>query len=241
MSPGPDGFTVEFFKYYCDKIKEELVDAFNEFHSRPVLPNGINAAFITLIPKISNPTSVKDFRPISLISSVYKVLAKVLANRLKRVLPILIEKSQSAFVENRQITDGPLIVNEVIDWAKAKKKKIFIFKLDIAKAHDTVSWNYPDSMMDQKGFGAKWTRWVKVCLSLGTSSVLVNASPSEEFPLSRGLCQGDPLSPFLFMLVTEGLHNAIVKAEEDGTYKGSRWGTIESLSLTSSLLMIPCI
>lgn len=97
-SPGPDGFTVEFFKRYWDLLKVELLEAFNDFANNPKIPKGVNAAFITLIPKVQNPSQVNEFRPISLISSIYKILSKGLANRLKKVLPNIIDKTQSAFV-----------------------------------------------------------------------------------------------------------------------------------------------
>lgn len=140
------------------------------------------------------------------------------------MLPAIIDTTQSAFVKNRQIMDGPLIVNEVIDWAKAKKKYCFIFKYDIAKAYDTVSWDYVDSIMEQKGFGAKWQAWVRECLQSGSSSVLVNASPTEEFLPRHGLRQGDHISPFLFTLVMEGLHSAIANAIATNSFIGIEVG-----------------
>lgn len=184
-SPGPDGFTIEFFKRFWDLVKKDLLEALNEFARRPIIPKGVNTTFITFIPKVANPSGVKDYRPISLISSVYKILAKVLANRLKSVLPAIISDTQSAFIKNCQILDGPLIVNEVVDWCKAKKKSMLIYKSDIAKAYDSVSWDYLDSIMLQKGFGVRWRKWVMECLKSGSSSVLVNASPTAEFSLSR--------------------------------------------------------
>ena len=93
-SPGPDGFTIEFIKHFWDLFKGDMVEAFNDFAKRPKLPKGFNTTFITLIPKIHSPTEVKDFRPISLISIVYKILSKMMANRLKVVLPSIISNSQ---------------------------------------------------------------------------------------------------------------------------------------------------
>lgn len=101
---------------------------------------------------------------------------------------------------------------------------MFIFKSDIAKAYDSVSWNYLDSMMIQKGFGRKWRQWIKECLKSESSSVLVNGIPTFEFPLYRGLRQGDPIAPFLFTLIMEGLNSAISKAIGCNTYKGIQIG-----------------
>lgn len=114
-SPGPDGFSIEFFKHFWEFLKIELLEAFNDFATYPKIPKGVNAAFITLIPKKQNPLLVNDFRPISLVSSIYKILSKMLAGRLKKVLPNIIDKTQSAFIKDRQILDGLLIVNEVLD------------------------------------------------------------------------------------------------------------------------------
>ncbi|KAL4592366.1 hypothetical protein LXL04_005358 [Taraxacum kok-saghyz] len=226
-SPGPDGFTVEFLKHHWELVKDDLISAFNEFAKHPKIPKGANEAFITLIPKIPNPSTVRDFRPISLISSVYKVLSKTLANRIKKVLPLIIDKTQSAFVKKRQILDGPLIASEVIEWAKSKNEKMFIFKSDIAKAYDSVSWRYLDSMMLQKCFGPIWRAWIKECLRSGRSSVLVNGSPTEVFSLQRGLRQGDPIAPFLFTLVMEGLNSSITRAVGNQAYQGIRVGKDE--------------
>lgn len=136
-----------------------------------------------------------------------------------------------AFIKNRQILDGPLIANKVIEWAKRRNKKMFIFKSDIAKAYDSVSWEYLDSMMIQKGFGWKWRTWIKECLRSGTSSVLVNSSPSSEFSPQRGLRQGESIAPFLFTLIMEGLNSAITKATEIGSYKGIEVG-MDKIPLT---------
>lgn len=132
-SPGPDGFTVEFFKQHWEFLKNDLLEAYNEFADTAIIPKGVNAAFITLIPKVSNPMVVKEFKPISLISSIYKILSKMLANRLKKVLPCIIDSTQSAFIKNRQILDGPLITNEVLEWAKKKKRSCSCSNLTLLK------------------------------------------------------------------------------------------------------------
>nr|GFA29610.1 RNA-directed DNA polymerase, eukaryota, reverse transcriptase zinc-binding domain protein [Tanacetum cinerariifolium] len=143
---------------------------------------GGNSSFITLIPKVPNANMVKDFRPISLIGSLYKVIAKVLANRLVTVL----DEIQSAFVTDRQILDGPFILNEIVHWCKNKKKQSMIFKFDFEKA----------------------------------GSVLVNGSPTKEFQFHKGLKQGDPLSPFLIILVMESLHVSFQRVVDAGLFNG---------------------
>ncbi|GJZ85929.1 RNA-directed DNA polymerase, eukaryota [Tanacetum coccineum] len=121
-SPGPDGFTFGFYRRYWDIMEKDVVDAVSFFFTEGMFPKGRNASFIALIPKIQDAKVVKDFRPISLIGSLYKIIAKILANRLVMVLGDLVSEVQSAFIANRQILDGPFILNELIQWCKSKKK-----------------------------------------------------------------------------------------------------------------------
>ncbi|GKA37476.1 RNA-directed DNA polymerase, eukaryota, reverse transcriptase zinc-binding domain protein [Tanacetum coccineum] len=184
------------------------------------LPRGTNSAFITLIPKVINPILITDYRPISLIGMQYKIIAKLLANRLARVLDNIVSPVQSAFISGRQILDGPLMVSEIIDWYKKKNKKLMIFKVDFEKAFVSVNWSYLDYVLLHMGFGNKWRFWIRSCLFSARTSILVNGSPTLEFSLGRGLRQGDPLSPFLFILVMEGLHLAFQEATQMHLIKG---------------------
>ncbi|MCI18759.1 cysteine-rich receptor-like protein kinase [Trifolium medium] len=111
------------------ELKEDFFSFMNDFHMNGKLVKGLNNTFIALIPKKDNPANLNDFRPISLVGSIYKVLSKVLANRMKKFLPKLIDETQSAFVQGRQILDGVLIANEVIDEAKRKKRDVLLFKV----------------------------------------------------------------------------------------------------------------
>lgn len=141
-SPGPDGFNFRFFKQFWEGIKNEVGDVINEFYENDVLPKGICSSFVTLIPNRDNPQGILDFRPISLIGSIHKLIPKLLAARLKCVLTPLISHCQSAFLANRQILDGVLTVSEVVDLARKKKEERIIFKVDFEKAYDSVSWGF---------------------------------------------------------------------------------------------------
>nr|GEX27770.1 RNA-directed DNA polymerase, eukaryota [Tanacetum cinerariifolium] len=140
-SPGPDVFTFEFFRRYWSFIDRDVVAAIFEFFSSRKFPSGCNASFITLIPKTQDAKLVKDFRPISLIVSIYKIITKIMANRITLVIFDLVSDVQSAFVAGRQILDGPFILNELISWCKHHKTKVMIFKVDFEKAFDSEKSN----------------------------------------------------------------------------------------------------
>ncbi|GKV28743.1 hypothetical protein SLEP1_g37755 [Rubroshorea leprosula] len=219
-SPGPDGFNFRFIKEMWEDIKSEIIDFVQEFHRLGRLVRGSNASFIVLIPKVENPQRIEEFRPISLIGVMYKIIAKLLANRLRKVLPKIIGEQQMAFIGGRQLVDGVVIANEVIDEAKKKKKKSFLFKVDFEKAYDNVCWDFIDYMMRRMGFNTIWRNWIRECLASSSVSVLINGSPTNQFPISKGIRQGDPLSPFLFLIVAEGLNGLVSSAVEKQLYKG---------------------
>nr|GEZ14308.1 RNA-directed DNA polymerase, eukaryota, reverse transcriptase zinc-binding domain protein [Tanacetum cinerariifolium] len=133
-------------------------------------------------------------------------------------------------IHGRQILDGPLILSEIIDWYKKRKKKLMLFKVDFEKAFDFVSWKYLDYMLHKLGFGSRWCTWITNCLMSVRTSILINGSPTSEFSLKRGLRQGDPLSPFLFIIVMEGLHMALNDGIASNMFHGVRIGSNIHLS-----------
>ncbi|GJV14678.1 putative RNA-directed DNA polymerase, eukaryota, reverse transcriptase zinc-binding domain protein [Tanacetum coccineum] len=158
--------------------------------------------------------------PIGSKSSFITLIPKVLANRLSKVVDKLISHEQSTFIKSRQILDGPLFLSEAIDWYKKRKKKMLLFKVDFEKAFDSVSWRYLDYMSCNLGFGLSWRSWIKACLESSRTSILINGSPTFEFNVRRGLRQGDPLSPFLFIIIMEGLHVALTNSVRSGLIRG---------------------
>jgi len=231
-SPGPDGVNFGFLKEFWSDMKQDIMRFMTEFHRNGRLSRGINSTFIALIPKKDNPQKLNDFRPISLVGSIYKILAKVLANRLRHVIGSVIAEEQSTFVKNRQILDGILIANEMVDEAHILKKELLLFKVDFEKAYDSVDWGYLDVVMERMSFPVLWRKWIKECVSTATASVLVNGSPTDEFPLERGLRQGDPLSPFLFLIAAEGLHILMKSVVERNIFVGYTVGATASVSVT---------
>ncbi|GJW12197.1 RNA-directed DNA polymerase, eukaryota [Tanacetum coccineum] len=229
-SPGPDGFTFEFFKKYWGFIGSDFCDAVEHFFTSGAFSKGCNSSFIALIPKVMDAKLVSDFRPISLIGCVYKVVTKILANRLSMVISNIVSNTQSAFVSERQILDGPFIINELLHWCKRKNKRAMFFKVDFAKAYDSVRWDYLIDVLEAFGFGLTWCQWIRGLCSFAKASVLVNGSPSSEFQFQCGLKQGDPLAPLLFILVMESLHLSISRVVEAGIFKGIRLNSSLSLS-----------
>ncbi|GKV23017.1 hypothetical protein SLEP1_g32806 [Rubroshorea leprosula] len=190
-SPGPDGFNFKFIKTMWEDIKSDVVGFIQEFHE-----------------------------PISLIGVMYKIVAKLLANRLRKVLDRVIGEQQMAFIEGRQLMDGVVIANEIIDEAKRKKKESFLFKVDFEKAFDKVCWEFIDYMLFRMGFHVIWRGWIQECLRSSMISVLINGSPTRQFLAGKGIRQGDPLSPFLFLIVAESLNGLMFTAVEKELFKG---------------------
>nr|GEX83772.1 RNA-directed DNA polymerase, eukaryota, reverse transcriptase zinc-binding domain protein [Tanacetum cinerariifolium] len=186
-APGPDGYSFLFVKRFWDILKHDIQEFVVSFFSSGKFPQGVNSAFITLIPKVSNPLFIKDYRPISLIGLHYNIVAKILSNRLSKVIDSTISPEQSTFISGRQILDGPLILSEIIDWYKKCKKKMMLFKVDFEKAFDSVRWKYLDYMLHKLGFDSRWCTWINNCLMSARTSILINGSPTSEFSLKRGL------------------------------------------------------
>nr|GEX69201.1 nucleotide-binding alpha-beta plait domain-containing protein [Tanacetum cinerariifolium] len=205
-SSGPDGFSFSFYHHFWPMIEEDVFGAVEYFFIHGDMPKGCNSNFIALIPKVLDANMVKDFRLISLIGSLYKIIAKVLANRLVGVLSDLINEVQYAFVADRQILDGPFILNEVHHWCRKKKKHVLIFKVDFEKAYDSVRWDFLDDV-----------------------------SLTEEFQFFRDINQGDPLSPFLFILFMESLHISFQRVVDVGLFTG-----INSVPWASGLRINMC-
>ena len=229
-SPGLDSFNFAFVKEFWYLMKDEVIIMFDQFYANEVLPKCMLAFFVTLIPTVSSPMELKDFRSISLLGSLYKLLAKVLARRLAGVMNSIISSSQSAFLKCRHLVDGVLVVNELVDFAKKAKKECLIFKFDFEKAYDSVDWGFLEYMMRRVGLCDKWGAWMKARVFGGSKSVLVNGSPTEEICINQGLKQGDPLAPFLFLLVAEGFSGLMRNAVD--------WSSFESFQVGRNGLVI---
>ena len=167
---------------------------------------------------------ILDFRPISLITSLYKIIANVLSGRLRGVLHETIHSTQGVFVQGRQILDVVLITNEIVDKKRRSGEEEVVFKIDFKKAYDHVSWDFLDYVLEKKGFSPRWKKWMRGCLSTVSFAILVNGNAKGWVKASRGLRQGNPLSPLLFTLVADVLSRMLLRAEERNSLDGFRVG-----------------
>ncbi|KAK3183580.1 hypothetical protein Dsin_030866 [Dipteronia sinensis] len=171
-APGPDGMNLNFLKVNWEEFQEDFMRFLSEFYVEGSIVKDINKTFIVLIPKCGNPESMKDFRPISLVGSLYKVLSKVLAYRLRRVMDSIISETHMAFVKNWQIIDNFVIAEEVIHSWRKERDGGLIIKLDFEKAYDSVDHDFLDSTIRDMGFGEMWRMWMRNCISSLSLSVL---------------------------------------------------------------------
>ena len=236
-APGPDGFPIAFWSFSWDFVKDEVMGFFKDFFQNDQFVKSLNATFLVLVPKGSTVEDLKDLRPISLVGSLYKILSKVLANRIKSVMMLIISQSQNAFVEGRQILDAVLIANEAVDSILRRKEKGILCKLDIEKAYDHIRWDFIQQTLERMGFGSKWIRWMYWCISTASFSVMVNGSPTGFFRSSRGLRQGDPLSPYLFVIGMEVLSCLLKRAVEGNFISGYKLGDRDGGELVISHLL----
>eukprot|EP00253_Pinus_taeda_P013888 PITA_13888 len=219
-APGPDGFTINFYKVCWEIVKNNIWEIVEDSRRSKTILKSLNSTFITLVPKVEEANTPEKFRPIALCNVIYKIISKVIANRLKLILPGIISQEQSGYVEGRQILDNIFLAQEMIHSLHSRKVAGMLLQLDLSKAYDKVSWTYLEAILKAFGFSQPWIKWVLELIKSTRYSILVNGTPSTPFSPSRGIRQGDPLSPFLFVILMEGLSRLIAKKKEDGQIRG---------------------
>ncbi|KAM2624892.1 hypothetical protein TB1_031827 [Malus domestica] len=222
-APGPDGFSGCFYQDHWDTVGPDVIKIVKAFWYSGTLLRKLNHTNLVLIPKVKCPKNMSQYRPIALCNVIYKIIAKVLTNRLKKVMPKVIGENQSAFMAGKQIQDNILVVHEALHSLLHQKKGDHLgmaIKLDMAKVYDRIEWDFLLGMMSSLGFAPLFCSWIKECISSVSFSVLINGSPTGYFRPNRGLRQGDPLSSFLFLLCTEGFSMLIRRSLERGVLHG---------------------
>ncbi|KAK3222242.1 hypothetical protein Dsin_009267 [Dipteronia sinensis] len=221
-APGKDGLPALFYQRFWDTIGPSVVAACLSILHDGASMECINSTIITLIPKVQNPERILDFCPISLCIVLYKIVAKAISNRFRSVLDVVISANQRAFIPGRRISDNTIVGFECLHRLKRKKRKYgsMALKLDMSKAYDRVEWVFLEKMVLRLGFSVNWVSLLMRCVSSVSYSFNLNGQVCGNFKQSRGLRQGDPLSPYLFLICAEGLSSMINEAQARGTVTG---------------------
>uniref|UniRef100_A0A803PKP8 Reverse transcriptase domain-containing protein n=1 Tax=Cannabis sativa TaxID=3483 RepID=A0A803PKP8_CANSA len=216
-SPGPDGMNPAFYQKYWHIVGGDVIHTVRNFFRDEAMQPGLNKTNVVLIPKKKCPDKMTELKPISLCNVLAKVITKVLANRMKGLLNDVISVNQSAFIPGRLITDNIMVSFEILHYLKRKqrgKDGFMALKLDMSKAYDRVEWSYICAMLSKMGFDEKWVRIISSCLSSVEYTVVSGSHEVGPIVPSRGLRQGDPISPYLFLVCAEGFSALIRKYEE---------------------------
>eukprot|EP00253_Pinus_taeda_P011429 PITA_11429 len=219
-APGPDGFSVHFYKACWRIIKVDLYKMISRFMKKAKVGGGTNSTYLALIPKEINPETFTRFRPISLCNASYKILAKLIANRIKPLLKKLISPSQGGFVEGRNITNNVIQAQEIIHSSKQQKEKGMLVKLDMASTFDRVDHSFICKALMAFGFSQQFINLINACIGNPWIALLVNGRPTNFFQTQRGIRHGCPLSPSLYILMAESLSRKLAEEKSRGNIPG---------------------
>lgn len=214
-SPGSDGLTAEFYRKFWDQLGPKLVEVLNFSVKVGTLPDSLRRAVITILHKQGKPPNeIKNYRPISLLNIDYKILSKSLANRISPNLDQLISHDQTGFMKNRYIGENIRLISDIIEVTKRKNIPGLLLLLDFEKAYDTVEWEFMMKVLKAFNFGPSIIRWVKLCYTDISSTVLNNGFSCGWFQVKRGLRQGCGMSCVLFLLAAEILSILIKESKK---------------------------
>ncbi|XP_074293386.1 uncharacterized protein LOC141620407 [Silene latifolia] len=212
-SPGPDGFTSKFFKTSWSTIKDDLCEAVTDFFNSGQLLKHVNSTNLTLIPKVDEPKNVKEFRPIACCNTLYKIISKLLCERIAELLPSIVNPAQSAFIKGRSILGNILITQDLVRlYSRKSASPRCLMKIDLKKAYDSIEWNCVKQILVGLNFPPKMTELIMQCISTTSYSICLNGHTHGYFKGERGLRQSDPVSPLIFTLCMEYLSRLIEKS-----------------------------
>jgi hypothetical protein len=217
-APGPDGFTTEFFKSSWSVVGENVVAAIRSFFESGLLLKELNATTLTLVPKKPNASFMGDFRPIACCNVIYKCITKIISNRMIPILDSLVSWNQSAFIPGRNISKNVLLAQELVrNYHRKGGQPRCTMKIDLMKAYDSVNWDFILHCLACFGFPVKFINWIRECITSPRFSIAINGTLVGFFKGAKGLRQGDPISPYLFVIAME----VFSKIMEDYTKAGS--------------------
>jgi len=218
-APGIYGFTAECFKKYWSTIGNKVRTSVLEFFSNGKLLKSVNCTTLTLIPKVANPNSVQEFRPIACCTIIYNIISRILTTKLKLVVESIVGESQSAFIEGRNILDNVIIAHEMVKgYNKKGVSPRCCIKIDIRKAYDSVEWPFLRMILIEYGMPVKFVELIMVCVSIVSYFLILNGGLTNRFQWKKGLRQGDPMSPYLFVLVMEYLNKALKELKDNPNF-----------------------
>ncbi|WVZ83725.1 hypothetical protein U9M48_030845, partial [Paspalum notatum var. saurae] len=242
-APGPDGFNAAFYKVAWPWIAQDVTRLIVDFYSTGELPQILNRTYITLIPKGTNATSPQNFRPISLCNVIYKIISSSLAKRIKNHQPSYIHASQAAFILGRHIISNIILAQEITHSFSLNtwNQHAFMLKIDLAKAFDRMEWSFILKALQRRGFSNHFCRLIYQCLSTTSFSVIINGQPFHDFRAQRGIRQGCPMSPYLFVIAINELSLTLQEAMNEEAISGISLGhncpPIHSLMFADDLIV----
>ena len=193
---------------------------FRNFHKEDLNLFSLNVGIITLIPKSIEATKIQQYQHICVLNVSFKIFTKVGTNRLNKVAQTVVSPTQTAFMPDRNIMEGVVILHETIHELHTKKKNGVILKIDFEKAYNKIKWSFLQQTLRMKGFSPKWRRWIEEMVTGGSVGIKVNDEIGPYFQTKRGLRQGDPMSPILFNIVADMLALIINRAKADDQIRG---------------------
>ena len=214
-SPGNDGFTAEFFKFFWVNLGEYILKSINFAYKHGLLSITQTQGIITCLPKPNKARNIlKNWRPISLLNVIYKLMSSAIANRLKTVLNKLINQDQKGFITGRYIGENIRVVYDVLFESKQQQIPGLLLSIDFQQAFDSISWKFIHKVLDYFNFGPSIKRWIKLFQTGVQSCILQNGFMSDFFYLQRGCRQGDPISLYIFILCVEVLGQMIRNSKD---------------------------
>ncbi|XP_039031706.1 uncharacterized protein LOC120166515 [Hibiscus syriacus] len=218
-SLGPDGYISFFFKQSWHIMGNDFLATIRYCFTNSFMLHSFNVTAVVLVPKVLNPSIVKHFRPISCCSIIYKIVTRILVNRLSVVFPSMISMNQSIFLKGRNVFDNTLLAQELVrGYTRKKISPRCALKIDLQKAFDSLNWDFVRIVLHALGLPEKFIGWILACITNPSYSIVFNGTLAGYFKGARGVRQGDPLSPYIFVLAMNILSSLLNVAAKKGVF-----------------------